>query len=59
MSKVIKIDDENYEQLRIIAFNNRVSIQSVADELVKIGLNSEKSKEMDVIDRGIKVKITR
>lgn len=59
MSKVIKIDDENYEQLRIIAFNNRVSIQSVADELVKIGLNSEKSKEMNVIDRGIKVKITR
>lgn len=57
MSKVIKISDENYEVLRKVAFENRVSIQHLADAVVKVGIEKCKTDRTPVEDRGKDVEI--
>lgn len=51
MSKVIKISDEMYEKLNIMAFINRVSITDLATEAIKHGLSNVKNNELLVKDR--------
>lgn len=57
MSKVIKISDEHYEALRKVAFENRVSIQHLADVVIEAGVDKCRNDKATVADRGQAVEI--
>lgn len=58
MSRVIRISDEMYELIENTAFQNRVGIQHLAEEILKVGIEECRNKRnLEVEERGRNIKI--